>query len=364
MKVRMRRLGFASILFAVLCLSASALSSSLSAQTITGLVFERGSGAPIQGASISVLDSDFQGLIQNLYADALGRFRVILPDSGVYLVTASHSEYVAPGPEVLVLGPADSVTIMLALQPLRPDTVTVAARALEDGSYTADVFGRVVDNNGGQPVANAEVRLIGLEGMTTGSNGRFFIKDLPPGPARVYVQHLSFQPRETHIDLEPGVAYEVLFRLDPDPVEIPGVEVTAVARRVARRLEPVYERMERAVTAHFRTKEEFESRGHPPVGAMIRGMPRVRVAQRGMMWNVRMMGAATLSGQGCTPVIYLDGIKVTNPEDPTSVSEFMAMSTFDVAVIEVYAGASSLPPEFNDPGTMCAIGIWTRRGGG
>ncbi len=37
------------------------------------------------------------------------------------------------------------------------------------------------------------------------------------------------------------------------------------------------------------------------------------------------------------------------------------MSTMDVAVIEVYPGAASLPPEFNDPGSMCAIGIWTKR---
>jgi len=360
----MSRLASVTIIMAAFCLPASAVSSALSAQTITGMVFEGGSGSPIQGASISVLDSNFQGLIQNLFADALGRFRVILPDSGTFLVTASHSDYVAPGPEVLILRPGDSVTVLLALRPLRPDSVTVEARAREDGSYAADVYGRVVDNNGGRPIPNAEVRLIGLKGVTTGSNGRFFIRGVPPGPARVYVQHLSYQPRETHIDLEPGVAYEVAVRLDPDPMEIPGIEVTAVSRRVARRLEPVYDRMDRAVTAHFRTKEEFASRGHPPVGAMIRGLPRVRVHQRGLFWAVTMGGAVTLSGQACVPAIYLDGIRVSNSEDPMSVSEFMAMSTFDVDVIEVYPGASSLPPEFNDPGTMCAIGIWTRRGGG
>ena len=208
--------------------------------------------------------------------------------------------------------------------------------------------------------------MIGLEGALTGSNGRFFIRDLPPGPARVYVQHLSYQPRETHIDLEEGVAYEVAFRLDPDPFELPGVEVKAMSRRIARRLAPVYDRIDRSTTAYFRTEKDFASRGHPPVGAMIQGLPRVRVAQRGgLMWSVTMGGSVLLTGERCVPAIYLDGIRVSNPYEDTSalssLSEFMAMSTMDVAVIEVYPGAASLPPEFNDPGSMCAIGIWTKR---
>ena len=74
--------------------------------------------------------------------------------------------------------------------------------------------------------------------------------------------------------------------------------------------------------------------------------------------------AVTLIGDRCVPTIYLDGMRVSRHGDPASLSEFLTMSTFDVAVIEVYPGAASLPAEFNDPGTMCAIGIWTRRGGG
>jgi hypothetical protein len=335
----------------------------LRAQTITGLVFERVSGRPIQGASVSVMDSGFQDLVPNLYADALGRFRVMLSEPGTFVVTARHDDYLASGPEVLMLEPGDSVTVLLQLDPIGPDSVTVEARSAEDGSSGADVYGIVVDNDSGRPVQAAEVMVVGQRSVITGSNGRFFVKDLPPGPARVYVQHLSFQPRETHIALEPGIAYEVEFRLDPDPLELPGVEVTAMSRQIARRLEPVFDRMGRAVAADFRTEKDFEQRGHPPVGAMIRGMPGVRVDQRGLQWRINMRGAVLLNGQPCVPSVYLDGIRVSNSEDPSSLSEFMAMSTYDVAVIEIYRGAASLPPEFNDPGTMCAIGIWTKRGG-
>jgi hypothetical protein len=82
-----------------------------------------------------------------------------------------------------------------------------------------------------------------------------------------------------------------------------------------------------------------------------------------MNWLVTMGGAVTMTGEPCVPTLYLDGMSVSRHGDPASLSEFLTLSTLDVAVIEVYPGAASLPAEFNDPGTMCAIGIWTRRGG-
>ena len=41
----------------------------------------------------------------------------------------------------------------------------------------------------------------------------------------------------------------------------------------------------------------------------------------------------------------------------------IAMAPMGVEIVEVYPGPASLPPEYNDPGTKCAIGIWTKRGG-
>lgn len=365
----MSRLAGATLVLAALCLPASVSPGAASGQTITGMVFERRSGSPIQRASVNVLGPHLEDLAPGLLTDAFGRFRVVMSDPGTFLLVARHMDYLTSAPEMVALEPGDSATVLLALDPLRPDTMAVETGVLKDGSHGADVYGIVVDNQSGQPIRAAEVRMIGLEGAVTGSNGRFFIRDLPPGPARVYVQHLSYQPWETHIDLEDGVAYEVEFRLDPDPLELPGVEVKAMSRRIARRLEPVYDRMDRSTTAYFRTEKDFTARGYPPVGAMIRGLPGVRVAQRGgLKWSVEMGGSVLLTGGRCVPAIYLDGIRVSTPQTDTTglsaLSEFMAMSTMDVAVIEIYPGAASLPPEFNDPGSMCAIGIWTKRGGG
>jgi len=334
-----------------------------STQTVRGMVFVEASGLPVQGASVDVISSDFEVVVRGV-TDVMGRFELALPDTGTFLVTASHAGYLASAPEAVELGPSQSATVMLAIHSLRTDSVRVEALASGNGGYTADIFGQVLENEGGRPIQNVEVRLIGRpRTVTTGNNGRFAIREAEPGIARLYFQHLSYSPREILVDLESGLGYQVAVRMEVDPLEIPGIEVTAVSRTVARRLQPVFDRMDRAVTAHFRTETDFVARGHPPVGSLLQGIPRVRVENRGLRWSVTMTGAVTLNGDPCVPSIYIDGVRVSHHGDPASLSEFLAMSTLDVAIIEVYPGAASLPPEFNDPGTMCAIGIWTRRGG-
>jgi len=334
-----------------------------STQTVRGMVFVEASGLPVPGASVDVISSDLEVVVRGV-TDAIGRFELALPDTGTFLVTASHTGYLASAPEPVELGPSQSGTVMLAIRSLRTDSVSVAARESENGGYTADIFGQVLENEGGRPIQNVEVRLIGRSRMvTTGNNGRFAIREADPGTVRLYFQHLSYSPREILVDLQSALGYQVAVRMEVDPLEIPGIEVAAVSRSVARRLQPVFDRMERAVTAHFRTEKDFVARGHPPVGSLLQGIPRVRVQNRGLRWLVTMGGAVTMTGDPCVPSIYLDGVRVSHHGDPASLSEFLAMSTLDVAILEVYPGAASLPPEFNDPGTMCAIGIWTKRGG-
>ena len=85
---------------------------------------------------------------------------------------------------------------------------------------------------------------------------------------------------------------------------------------------------------------------------MLQGLPGVDIRSWGRFWNVKFRG-------GCLPTIFVDGIRV----DRGGASDFLNMSTIDVEIIEAYKGPATLPPEYNDPGTFCAIGIWTKRGG-
>ena len=88
------------------------------------------------------------------------------------------------------------------------------------------------------------------------------------------------------------------------------------------------------------------------MAAMLQELPSTRIRNRGLTWSIELRG-------GCTPTIFVDGVRVGRG----GVSEFLNMSTISVEIIEVFPGAASLPAEYNDPGTFCAIGIWTKRGG-
>ena len=336
----------------------------LSAQSVQGMIFAEGSGLPLQGASIDVFDARLAAAARAV-SDATGRYALALPDTGYFLVAASLGGFATSAPEQIWVGPGEAVTVMLSLREMGGDSIRVVAREGEREGRFAYVYGQVVDNDGSRPITSVDVQVVGGDaaGTMTNGDGRFSIRDAQPGTVLVRFEHLSYAPREIQIDLQPGLAYEVSVRLDPDPLELAGIEVATRSRFVARRLEPVYDRMGGAVSAHFRTERDFEVRGNPPVGTMLRGLPSVRVQNRGPNWGVTMGGAVGLDGGRCVPSIYLDGMRVASSADPSGMSEFLSMSTFDVAVIEVYTGPASLPPEFNDPGTLCAVGIWTRRGG-
>jgi hypothetical protein len=339
------------------------------------MVFHEDSGAPLQGASVDALDARLQP-VGRVVTDRNGQYSLTLPDTGHYVVSASLTGYAASAPEQVYLGPNEELTLMLELRSgatgadtagsvpgstegrRMPAGVTTTATKGEDG--TSYLYGRVVDEDGGHPVVHADVRVDGGPGTVTNGAGRFVISEVEPGELRLRFEHLSFAPQETAFDVEPGLAYHVTARMTPDPVEVEGIEVEARSRRFARRLEHVFQRMGTSVGGEFLTAEDFRIRGMPQVGHMLRGIPSVAVRNSGLRWNVFFRRGGW---GGCSPAVYLDGMRVVQSGDAAAMSEFMGMSTFDVEVIEVYKGPASLPPEFNDPGTLCAIGIWTRRGG-
>jgi hypothetical protein len=339
------------------------------------MVFDESSGAPLRGASVDALDARLQA-VGRVVTDMTGQYALTLPDTGYYVVSASMPGYAATAPEQVWLGPGEEITVMLGLRSTEAAsdsagvddaassgagvTMTESAR---EGS-TGYIYGRVVEKDGNRPVVNADVQVKGgAAGTMTNGAGRFAIREVEPGEIRLRFEHLSFAPQETEVEVEPGMAYEVSVRMDPDPVEVEGIEVETRSRFVARRLEPVYARMSMGTNADFLTKEAFEMRGMPPVGQMLRGLLSVKVRNYGSQWNITIGRAARIGEGGCVPAVYLDGMRVAKPDDQPAISEFLSMSTFDVEVIEIYKGPASLPPEFNDPGTLCAIGIWTRRGG-
>lgn len=135
---------------------------------------------------------------------------------------------------------------------------------------------------------------------------------------------------------------------------------------MARRLQGFYRRMDHGITGHFLTPEEVEQMGSVPIALAIARLPyanakmvpgsgtyRIEVKRCNSYWHSQDNPRAYYH-----PHVFLDGALIYRPGDPPS--EFLSMSTSEIAAIEMYTGPAQMPAEFGRLDVVCAIGIWTR----
>lgn len=357
-----RSRGIPRLLAALALLAAPAAAE---AQVVVGMVFDEEAGKPLQGVEVQGLTPDLKP-VHSVVSDAFGRFHLELEEPGTFVVVASRAGYATSSPEVVELAAGEETNLMLGIRSLHP-AVDVRERASTD--RTAYIYGRVVEEGGREPIEGAEVTLPERgKRVLTNATGRFVFQNVGEGITNIRVEHLAYGSQQKELVVQPEAAYEVNVSMESEAIELEGITVTARSRIVARRLEPIFARMDRGTVGHFLTRDDFARRGYPRVVQAIQNLPSTKVRRdRNGQWHVVFrsaggFGAPSVFGTGgCEPAIYLDGQRIHRPGDPPS--PFLDDSTNEIELIEVYPGAASLPAEYNDPGTFCAIGIWSRRGG-
>lgn len=97
------------------------------------------------------------------------------------------------------------------------------------GQQTGVVRGIVLDMQGGEPLANVQVRLSGTEyGTVTDSQGRFAFPQVPPGRYTLHVATVGYRLATRGFSLEPGETVEFEVVLSPDTLRhADSVEVRA-----------------------------------------------------------------------------------------------------------------------------------------
>jgi outer membrane receptor for ferrienterochelin and colicin len=143
------------------------------------------------------------------------------------------------------------------------------------------------------------------------------------------------------------------------------------ASRVTSRI-PGWDRRRDRGGGHAITHDEIEHRRPAKSVDLLRPVPGVRLLPgRGGDFRIR------LRGEPCQPMVYVDGVQVMNetpapawlsnrsgsPGLPTESSIFSSLNPGEIEAIEVFTGASQVPPEFNATGSKCGvILVWLRRG--
>ncbi len=144
---------------------------------------------------------------------------------------------------------------------------------------TATFEGRVTDGVSGGPLGNAVVKLNGDVVALTDRDGAFLLSDVPIawGSNELEVGRFSFLPMTSEFWIgNPDETLDFSARLDPAPIAVGGVVASVEARpRVATRLLPFYERMEKSVGS-FITREFIDSRSDRLLTDLVRTVPGVR----------------------------------------------------------------------------------------
>ncbi|HSM04791.1 MAG TPA: carboxypeptidase regulatory-like domain-containing protein [Longimicrobiales bacterium] len=358
------RSGAASALLLVLLTGTGGAASAQDGGSITGLVFQDVTGAPVPGATVALADSAGVDVVASVVTDAGGRFSIPVR-AGRWWLLASRPGFAVSPPQAVQWegGPGTLDGVLLNLRPLETEGLAVESEARDDPG-PARVLGRVLDEGTGAVVAGATVELVG-SGLSTLSdeNGMFAFPEVPPGLDLVRVTHIAYGEHTRELVVEPGNTYRVQGRLAVEAVELEGLEVSVTSRSWFRQMDALRVRMSGGLGGSYVLADELERRGYPPLAETLREISGVQIRRNRFEWTITIPRCVSTANNQ-QPVIYLDGIKVFSPGRDASMEILQTVSSIDVEAVEVYRGAGSVPAEFSGSDAACGVvAIWTKRGG-
>ena len=228
-----------------------------------------------------------------------------------------------------------------------------AAAAQQDSAGVHDsshIVGRIVARQTHEPLASAQVAVVGTERTTTAdSSGQFTLAGLGPGTVRIEIRAVGYAPGFWRIPLSSRQVVTRVFELDPLPYQLPEVVVKGRQPLALRRYAD-FERRRRAGMGYFLTQERIE-RANP--SALIDVLVTVRGVEQVCLSN-DCVAKMVRSPPGCYPQYYLDG-------QESSAYFARHVPPRDVRGVEIYRGSSETPGEFLGSNSGCGvIAIWTR----
>jgi hypothetical protein len=230
--------------------------------------------------------------------------------------------------------------------------------------------GRVVDAASEAAVQNAEISVVGTNGIAvralSDSTGRFLLRPAAgAGRYRVVVEHLAYAPATAEIEIGALDHVDVLIRLSIAPLALPPIEVVARSRAPDPFLERVgyYERRS-GRQGVFIDPEQIERQNPLHTTDLFRNVSGVRVISLG---GVRGNDIRITRGEdpNCPPRIYIDRVIVRPGGGIRSGDAPLdgLITPPNLHAIEIYRSPSEIPTELGGISVRCGVVmIWTKRG--
>jgi hypothetical protein len=232
----------------------------------------------------------------------------------------------------------------------------LSAVAWPASAQSVGAISGTIKDSAGTPIPGVEVVLLQQKGAVySDSVGVFRFAVVPPGKRELHFRRLGFAPKSLDAEIREGKTLAMAVVLDPSATSIEGMTVEEATRR-RQLLSDFYDRSARGF-GHFVTRDQIEKRNPMNLSDMMRMIPGARlVPLRGGGQAALRFSRAQMGSRDCPPQYWVDGVKAWNLNIDDIVPQ-------DVEGIEVYSGASTVPPQFNtrEGTTICGVVlIWTR----
>ncbi len=237
----------------------------------------------------------------------------------------------------------------------------LAGQAVGDGALK----GRVLAQDA-TPLAQARIQIVGAAALVlSGSDGRFSLSAVPAGDQVLEVRLLGYAASAQRVRIVSGQTLDVQVTLALAPLPLKAVEVKADA--VLRPALLGFEHRRARGSGHYFNQAEIARIQARVFTDVLRRVPGVQIqpSQGSFGGNemVRMSRTTGVTGlRPCPVLFFINGMPFQITGD-MSINQYIAPE--DVVAIEVYSGASQIPPEFqaNLMNARCGVVvIWTRIG--
>ena len=215
-----------------------------------------------------------------------------------------------------------------------------------------------------RPLGSADVSVVGIGArVITSENGRFRMLQVPAGQYLLVVRRIGFAPTSGIIEVPEADTMRLAYTLTRSSLLLDTVRVKE--RRVTMRMLE-FEQRRMQGQGQFITREDIERRNSMAAFDFLRNVRGVDVQR---ITNTQFAGMVALSkreggsvggdGSGaCAMQILLDGIVL-----PRFFNLELLPPPQQIAGIEVYSGAATVPPQFGGADRRCGlVAVWTRDG--
>lgn len=244
---------------------------------------------------------------------------------------------------------------------------TALALALPSARAAAQQSGTLrgsVASSDKNPLPNARISVVGTAlAATADSAGNFRISVLPLGSQSVEVKLLGYGSILLPVQIESGRDARLQVILTAIAIPLQTVNVTADTL-VLPEMRRFAERRARGSGTFF-TRDEIDHMEARAFTDILRRVPGMQIesfeGSFGPTYSVQTFRSqGTNGGRSCQVQFYVNGVPFNSVGD-REINHFI--SPGEVAAVEVYTGASQIPPEFNSSmyNARCGVVlIWTR----